>query len=128
MFVNPGSKTDDELWLMDMATSGRYPPPANAGSAVRETETWETMFLPFGWWPCPGESDFSTTFSFMRGSKDSLLSNPQKTLRGRDAISDLVFDPKVDGDVLAAAVMRTINRMNRLEKAGKMMNRKGGAK
>jgi hypothetical protein len=79
-------------------------------SAARYSETWETWLLPIGYIPIPGKSDWPRTFGFLRLSKDSIVGSPSKTIDSKSCIRDLVFDPKVDGDVIAAAVMRALNR------------------
>lgn len=82
-------------------------------SAARLSETWETWLLPIGFIPIPGKSDWSRTFCFLRLGKDSIVRSPTSTLDSESCIRDMVFDPKVDGDVLAAAVMRAVNRHHR---------------
>ena len=126
MIENPGGRSDDELWKMYLATHGKYPRPFECGAAVRTSEVWETWLLPIGFIPCPGESDFPKTCCFMRSGKDSLVNNPSDKIQSRKCFEDMVFEPKVDGDVLAAAVMRIVNRKHRAAEAVKMMN--GGVK
>jgi len=123
---NPRGMSDDELWKAYLASPGKYPRPLASGSAVRTSEVWETWLLPIGFMPCPGESDFPKTCCFMRSGKDSLVSNPPDKIQSRKCFEDMVFEPKVDGDVLAAAVMRIVNRKHRAAEAAKMM--KGGVK
>lgn len=126
VFENAGGRSDDDLW-QEYVKSPNYPLPADNGSAIRISDTWETWLLPFGFIPCPGDSDFPTTFCFMRAGKDSLVSSPSDKLSSRKCFRHLVFEPKVDGDVLAAAIMRVLNRRHRIAQAEKMMV-KGGAK
>ena len=82
--------------------------------------------MPMGFIPCPGESDFPKTYCFMRSGKDSLVGSPREKIASRECFADMVFEPKVDGDVLAAAIMRIVNRKHRVAEAEKMMN--GGVK
>lgn len=96
-------------------------------SAARYSETWETWLLPIGYIPIPGKSDWPRTFGFLRLSKDSIVGSPSKTLESKSCIRDLVFDPKVDGDVIAAAVMRAINRRQHTAEIADIQ-RKGVAK
>ena len=126
MIENPGGRSDDELWRTYLATCGKYPRPLGCGSAVRTSEIWETWLLPIGFIPCPGESDFPKTCCFMRCGKDSLVNSPSEKLGSRRCFEDMVFEPKVDGDVLAAAIMRIVNRKHRAAEAVKMMG--GGAR
>ena len=96
-------------------------------SAARLSETWETWGLPVGFIPVPGKSDWPKTFCFMRSGKDSLVFNPANQVNDLDCIRDFVFEPKVDGDVLAALIMRSVNQYHREEiLAGLLKN--GGAK
>jgi len=73
-----------------------------------------------------GESDFPKTYCFMRSGKDSLVGSPAEKISSRKCFEDMVFEPKVDGDVLAAAIMRIANRRHRAAEAEKLM--KGGAR
>ena len=98
-------------------------------SAARLSETWETWLLPVGFIPIPGKSDWSRTFCFLRLGKDSIVSKPSKTIDSKSCIRDMVFDPKVDGDVLAAMIMRAVNRHHRsAELAAMIKSGNGGAK
>jgi len=124
---NPGNKTDEELWNAYIAAPKKYPRPPEFGFAVRMSEVWESaLVLPTGFIPCPGESDFPKTYCFMRNGKDSLVLSPAKKIESRDCFKHMVFEPKVDGDVIAAAIMRVINRKHRIAKSSDMM--KGGAR
>lgn len=97
LFENPFGKTDDEIWNAYLTVPKKYPLPQECGSAVRMSEMWTSYLLPTGFIPCPGESDFPKTFYFMR--------------------QDIDFESMVDGDVLAAAVMRIVNRKHRTQEA-----------
>ncbi len=123
---NPLGKTDDELWSAYLAAPKKYPLPQECGSAVRMSEVWESFLLPTGFIPCPGESDFPKTYCFMRSGKDSLVRNPVTKIQSRQCVQDMVFEPKVDGEVLAAAVMRIVNRKHRTQEAKRMLE--GGAR
>lgn len=123
---NPAGKSDNELWRAFLHVPNKYPRPLECGSAVRTSEVWETCLLPVGFIPCPGESDFPKTYCFMRSGKDSLVSSPAKKISSRECFEDMVFEPKVDGDVLAAAIMRIANRRHRAAEAERIM--KGGAR
>ena len=83
-----------------------------SASAARFSETWETWLLPVGFIPIPGRSDWPRTFCFLRLQKDSIVGTPQDTIKSKNCIRHLVFDPKVDGDVLAATIMRAVNRQS----------------
>ena len=95
--------------------------------ASRFSETWETWLLPIGFIPIPGKSDWSRTFCFLKLGKDAIVISPSDTLKTRMCIRSLVFDPKVDGDVLAAAIMRAVNRHHRSVGLATLM-RSGGVK
>ena len=124
---NPGGKTDDELWNAYIAAPKKYPPPQECGYAVRTSEVWESaLVLPTGFIPCPGESDFPKTFCFMRSGKDSLVGSPSEKMGSRECFKHMVFEPKVDGDVIAAAIVRVLNRKHRIAEAASMV--KGGAR
>ena len=111
------NKSDEALWADYIASRSSVPGFIGKGSAVRQSEVWETGLLPLGFLPVPGESDWPNTRCFMRSGKDSLVSSPKNTLTSRKCFKDLVFEPKVDGDVLAAAIMRTLNRHCREQEA-----------
>ena len=96
-------------------------------SAARLSETWETWLLPIGFIPIPGKSDWSRTFCFLRLGKDSIVDSPTKALNSKSCIRDMVFDPKVDGDVLAATIMRAVNRHHRSDELAALI-KKGGSK
>ena len=123
---NPVGRSDNELWMAYLQAPNKYPRPLEYGSAVRTSEVWETFILPIGFIPCPGESDFPKTYCFMRSGKDSLVSSPVQKISSRKCFEDMVFEPKVDGDVLAAAIMRIANRRHRAAAAERMM--KGDAR
>ena len=124
---NPSSRTDDELWNSYIAAPKKYPLPPECGFATRKSEVWESeLVLPTGFIPCPGESDFPKTFCFMRSGKDSLVYNPSRKIESRECFKHMVFEPKVDGDVIAAAIVRVLNRKHRIAEAASMM--KGGAR
>ena len=112
--------------------TGNEGPWTEKTSAARYSETWETWLLPIGYIPIPGKSDWSRTFGFMRLGKDSIVGNPSKTINSKCCIRDLVFEPKVDGDVIAAAIMRAINRRQHAAEIAALQKqqqkKKGGAK
>ncbi|MBP5285891.1 MAG: hypothetical protein ILO34_07295 [Kiritimatiellae bacterium] len=116
----------EKLWRDFNASTERYPQPVENSSAVRTSEVWETGLLPFGFIPVPGDSDWPKTFCFMRTGKDSLVGDPAQTLRSADCVRDLVFEPKTDGDVIAAAIMRSINRKRREQQIDKLLSKQGG--
>ena len=89
--------------------------------AARFSETWETWLLPMGFIPIPGKSDWSRTFCFLQLQKDHTVFEAQKVMNSEDCIRALVFDPKVDGDVIAATIVRAINRHHNNEKVAEMM-------
>ena len=119
----PGT-SDDTLWRQYLAAPKNHP---GRGHAVRESEVWETGLLPLGLIPVPGASDWPKTVTFMRAGKGSLVGAPQVTMASRNCFTDLVFDPATDGDVLAAAVMRILNRWQRQNDVRTMV-KNGGAK
>lgn len=124
---NPGNKTDYQLWNAYISAPKKYPLPPGCGFATRKSEVWESaLVLPTGFIPCPGESDFPKTFCFMRCGKDSLVEAPAQKIESRKCFRHMVFEPKVDGDVIAAAIMRVLNRKHRMSEAARMVN--GGAK
>lgn len=96
-------------------------------SASRMSETWEPWLLPIGFIPIPGRSDWPRTFCFLRLGKDSNVGRPADTIKTKRCIRDLVFDPKVDGDVLAAAIMRAVNGKRRADVLDALA-KEGGAK
>lgn len=124
---NAGGRSDSDLWQEFFASIKSYPQPAENASAVRMSEVWETMLLPIGFIPVPGESDWSKTFCFMRQGKDSLVGSPAEKIRSKNCIRDMVFEPKVDGEVIAAAIMRSINRQFRVKQVNALVG-EGGLK
>ena len=116
--------SDDELWRKYLAAPKKHP---GQGYAVRESEVWETGLLPMGLIPVPGESDWPKTTTFMRAGKGSLVGAPLVTMASSNCFKDLVFEPATDGDVLAAAIMRILNRWQRQNDVRAMVKR-GGVK
>ena len=77
--------------------------------AVRSSEVWETVFLPIGLIPVPGESNWPKKADFMK-SNGAFNMNALNKINSKDGISEVVFDSDVDGEVLAAAVVRALNQ------------------
>ena len=108
--ILPEDAEQETVYYIKTTAAGKGGAWTERTSAARYSETWETWLIPIGYIPIPGKSDWPRTFGFLRLSKDSIVGSPSKTLESKACIRDLVFDPKVDGDVIAAAVMRAVNR------------------
>jgi hypothetical protein len=92
-------------------------------SVVLSSEVWETMGLPIGLIPIPGESQWPRKMGFIadngpfygkdRGSPfDALTSGiDQANLKALTASMKIAYVPEVDSEVLAAAVMQELNKM-----------------
>ena len=111
------SRWEDSLWHEFDAVRGRFPQPPENVAAARYSEIKETFLLPFGFFPIFGESDWSKTYCFSRCGKDSPVNNPWNALQSMDCIRKMVFEPKVDGDVMAAAIIKSINRQSHAKEA-----------
>lgn len=122
-----GGRSETTLWRDFLQTLKKYPQPVENGSAMRTSVVWETMLLPIGFIPIPGDSDWPKTFCFMRMGKDSLVGKPQDKLQSKKCIRDMIFEPKTDGEVLAAAIMRSINRKCRAMRTDAILS-KGGVR
>lgn len=125
--VIPDTAEQETIYYVSISATGANASWSDRTSASRLSETWETWLLPIGFLPIPGKSDWSRTFCFLRLGKDSLVSSPKSVINSANCVRDMVFDPKVDGDVIAAAIMRAINRQHRLKAINAMM-KEGGAK
>lgn len=124
---NAGWGHDEGLWRNFLQSLKRYPQPVENSSAVRMSVVWETMLLPFGFIPIPGDSDWPKTFCFLRQGKDSLVGKAAEKMQSQQCIRDMVFEPKTDGEVLAAAIMRSINRKYRAARMDALLL-KGGVR
>lgn len=103
---------EPELWAEFNASREMYPQPSENTAAARCSEIKETWILPIGFIPVAGESNWPKSFCFMRQGKDSPVMAPSETALSKDCFSELVFEPKTDGDVIAAAIMKSINRQS----------------
>lgn len=110
LIVPDGAEQETIYWVVTKDTTESW---SITMSASRMSETWETWGLPVGFIPIPGKSDWPKTFCCMRQGKDSLVSDPSNQMNDIDCIRDLVFEPKVDGDVIAALIMRAVNQHRR---------------
>ena len=82
----------------------------------RYSETWETGLLPIGLIPIPGKSDFPRTYDFCGLSNGGSVKFERKDSMLAEATT-LIYDAKVDGEVIAAAIVRCLNRLNRKQAA-----------
>lgn len=114
VFVIEGEsrKSEDELWKEYYDAVRKFPNPPSLSSGIRTSETWESAILPTGFIPVVGESDYDRTYCFMRQGKGSLINNAGERLYDKDCMKDIVFDTATDGDVVAAMIMRALNRMS----------------
>lgn len=92
-------------------------------SVVRASEVWETMGLPIGLIPIPGESQWSRKMGFMaengpfhgkdRGSLFDVYTSgiDQANLKALTESMKIAYVPEVDSEVLAAAVVQELNKM-----------------
>lgn len=110
LIIPDGAEQETIYWVAAKDVTESW---TESASASRMSETWETWGLPIGLIPISGKSDWPKTFCCMRSGKDSLVSNPSEQMNDIDCIRDLVFEPKVDGDVIAALIMRAINQHRR---------------
>ena len=124
LIIPDGAEQETIYWVATKDVAESW---SETASASRMSETWETWGLPVGFIPIPGKSDWPKTFCCMRLGKDSLVSNPSEQMNDIDCIRDLVFEPKVDGDVIAALIMRAVNQHRRGKVLADLLE-KGGAK
>lgn len=126
MCIRPGNAfgREAELFAHLRRNGKKFPKPLDVSGGARETEMWESFLLPTGWIPVPGEADWRSN-AFLRFAAATPVSSPASVAKTEKAFKYLVFDPDCDGDVLAAAVVRALNRQVRQKADGKLI---GGGK
>ena len=80
--------------------------------ASRYSETWATGLLPIGLIPIPGKSDFPRTYDFCGLSNGGSVKFERTDPLPAEATT-LIYDAKVDGEVIAASIVSCLNRLNR---------------
>ena len=80
--------------------------------ASRYSETWKTGLLPIGLIPIPGKSDFPRTYDFCGLSNGGSVKFERTDPLPAEATT-LIYDAKVDGEVIAASIVSCLNRLNR---------------
>ena len=81
-------------------------------SATRSSEVWETMLFPIGSIPIFGESNWPKSMGFC-DKKGSFSLNRSEGLNSKDSVRQIVFDPDVDPEVLAALVVKALNQQTK---------------
>ena len=81
-------------------------------SAIRSSEVWETMLFPIGSIPIIGESNWPKSMGFC-DKKGSFSLNRSEGLNSKDCVRQIVFDPDVDPEVLAALVVKALNQQTK---------------
>lgn len=124
--IRPGNAfgREAELFAHLRRNGKKFPKPLDVSGGARETEMWESFLLPTGWIPVPGEADWRST-AFLRFAAATPVSSPASVAKTEKAFKYLVFDPDCDGDVLAAAVVKALNRQVRQKADEKLI---GGGK
>ena len=115
---NAGDVDNDKMWKEYDASQFAWPPDAQNGGAVRRRERWTSMVLPFSLIGIPGESDWPKERKWF--TSRGMLSkanehNDMGNAKPREYLEEYMFDPVSDGDVIAALVMRSLNKMAETE-------------
>ena len=113
----------EELWNEYAYSLLEYPQPPQNGGAVRQREMWTSYFVPISLIGIPGESNwpkerkcFTTGSALITKQRDE-FSNVDGIYGGFGYYSPVeymerfVFDPVCDGDVIAAMIVRCLNRI-----------------
>ena len=113
-----GDATKEYLWNEYDNSQFAWPPDAQNGGAVRRRERWTSMVLPFSLIGIPGESDWPKerkwfTSRGMLSKEDEYKS--MKDAKPREYLEEYMFDPVSDGDIIAALIMRSLNKMAEME-------------
>ena len=107
----------EDLWDEYAESLLEFPPSAQNGGAVRQRETWTSMTIPSSFIGMSGDSDWpKVRRSFTRRGirkKDEKIDSMYSP--AQDYMSKYVFDSVCDGDIIAALVMRSINKMTECE-------------
>ena len=123
--LNSTGSSEYELWNQYLTSMVTNQYGGKNGMAVRQRETWTSFFLPISWIGIAGQSDWSTKrkifacwpeteYSTSEGivsfkSLKYIYTNPQKYME------KFVFDPVSDGDVIAALIMHSLNKINAID-------------
>ena len=115
--VLPGEqgKDQDGLWKEYVASQLNYPPSARNSSAVRVRNMWTSMLLPVSLLGMPGKSDWPKKRNVL--TMGSFAISKEHYERDMDSnftenyMRKFTFDPVCDGDIIAALIMRSLNKM-----------------
>ena len=115
--VLPGAQgqSQDELWKEYVASQLDYPPNAQNSSTVRVRNMWTSMMLPISLLGMPGDSDWPKRRKvFTMGSFGITKQNHELDIAWtspQEYLQKYIFDSVCDGDIIAALIMRSLNKM-----------------
>lgn len=114
VFLDADGIDEEGLWTEYADSQFAWPRSLQNGGAVRRRERWTSMVLPISLIGIPGESDWPKERKWFTGkgiiSKEEEASS-SKVSKPREHLEKFVFDPVCDGDVIAALIMRSLNKM-----------------
>jgi len=116
---NATAQGKERLWKDYVASQLDYPPNVQNSGAVRIRNMWTSMIFPISLLGMPGKSDWpKNRKAFTMGSfgisqesqkKDIVVAPPAEYM------NKYIFDPVSDGDIIAALIMRSLNKMAEAE-------------
>ena len=115
---NAGRVDKERLWNEYGESQFTWPPDAQNGGAVRRRERWTSMVLPISLIGIPGESDWPKERKWFTSMGMLYKTDEYKNMKEakpREYLEEYIFDPVSDGDIIAALIMRSLNRMSETE-------------
>ena len=118
IILNATDKSIDELWEEYKASVALMQKiPAQNGVAVRQREMWTSFFIPISLIGIYGDSDWPTKrrlFTSLQHAEDYKTDKWHYWRRSwyYEYHKEFVFDPVSDGDVIAALIMRSLNKIH----------------
>ncbi|MBQ7177459.1 MAG: hypothetical protein IJS08_08600 [Victivallales bacterium] len=120
---NASGKNKDELWNEYYESRLEYPPAAQNSGAIRQRDMWTSCVLPISLLGIPGKTDWPKKREVFTEGTFAISPNDEKYALGESLFKDynfvqpitfiqnFVFDPVCDGDIIAALIMRSLNKM-----------------
>ncbi|MBR6374571.1 MAG: hypothetical protein IKS20_15460 [Victivallales bacterium] len=116
---NDTGQNQDGLWKDYIASQLDYPPNVQNSGAVRVRNMWTSMILPISLLGMPGKSEWPKKRKvFTRGSfgmSEEREKNDFSFQTPMAYMNRYIYDPVCDGDIIAALVMRSLNKMAEAE-------------
>ena len=111
----------DELWKDYVASQLDYPPNAHNSNAVRVRTMWSSLLFPITLFGMPGNSDWPKKRYAFKSSTSSFTINKENHdrdivyLSSEEYMKKYIFDSVCDGDIIAALIIRSLNKMTETE-------------